>query len=230
MAIQYTVVSIGALSRNPFWGETTAVRTAHATTTLIRTGDRKILVDPALPATVLDARLFERTGLHLADIDTVFLTTFRTAHRMGLPALEGARWYIHPAEKDWAKAYLEEMRGRLKKEAPVVDDELALLERCKAPEDKLAEGVELFPSPGASPGGCGLLLTPVTGSVVIAGDAVIGDFSQIGMNATVNIGVRIGRECLIGNGATVKKDVPDGTRVFAGQILPPFQPNKQRTI
>ncbi|NLX07517.1 MAG: MBL fold metallo-hydrolase [Phycisphaerae bacterium] len=173
MAIQYTVVSIGALSRNPFWGETTAVRTAHATTTLIRTGDRKILVDPALPATVLDARLFERTGLHLADIDTVFLTTFRTAHRMGLPALEGARWYIHPAEKDWAKAYLEEMRGRLKKEAPVVDDELALLERCKAPEDKLAEGVELFPSPGASPGGCGLLLTPVTGSVVIAGDAVI---------------------------------------------------------
>ena len=65
---------------------------------------------------------------------------------------------------------------------------------------------------------------------MIAGDAVIGDFSQIGMNATVNIGVRIGRECLIRNGATVKKDVPDGTRVFAGQIWPPFQPNKQRTI
>lgn len=65
---------------------------------------------------------------------------------------------------------------------------------------------------------------------MIAGDAVIGDFSQIGMNATVNIGVHVGRECLIGNGATVKKDVPDGTRVFAGQIWPPFQPNKQRTI
>lgn len=65
---------------------------------------------------------------------------------------------------------------------------------------------------------------------MIAGDVSIGDFSQVGMNATVNIGVHVGRECLIGNSATVKQDVPDGTRIFAGQIWPPFQPNKERTI
>jgi sugar O-acyltransferase (sialic acid O-acetyltransferase NeuD family) len=65
---------------------------------------------------------------------------------------------------------------------------------------------------------------------MIAGDAVIGDFTQIGMNATVNIGVHVGKECLIGNNATIKKDVPDGIRVFAGQIWPPFQPNRERII
>jgi carbonic anhydrase/acetyltransferase-like protein (isoleucine patch superfamily) len=35
-------------------------------------------------------------------------------------------------------------------------------------------------------------------------DAVIGDLTQVGMNATVNIGVKVGQECLIGNGATIK--------------------------
>jgi acetyltransferase-like isoleucine patch superfamily enzyme len=61
---------------------------------------------------------------------------------------------------------------------------------------------------------------------MVAGDAVIGDFTQVGMNATINIGVRVGRECLIGNGATIKKDMPDGTRVYAGAIWPPYQPDK----
>ena len=33
--------------------------------------------------------------------------------------------------------------------------------------------MELFPSPGASAGSCGLLLTPPIGAIVIAGDAVL---------------------------------------------------------
>jgi acetyltransferase-like isoleucine patch superfamily enzyme len=61
---------------------------------------------------------------------------------------------------------------------------------------------------------------------MIAGDAVIGDFTQMGMNATINIGVKVGRMCLIGNGATIKNNVPDGTRVHAGTVWPPFHPDK----
>ena len=35
MSVEYRVISIGALSHNRLWGETAAVRTAHATTTVI---------------------------------------------------------------------------------------------------------------------------------------------------------------------------------------------------
>ena len=72
-------------------GETEAVRTAHATTTLIRIGKRAILVDPGLPPPALNARLFERTGLRPAQIDTIFLSNFRPSHRAGLPLFETPR-------------------------------------------------------------------------------------------------------------------------------------------
>jgi len=64
----------------------------------------------------------------------------------------------------------------------------------------------------------------------LAGDVILEDFVQIGMNATVNIGVRVGKESLIGNGATVKKDVPAGTRVYAGSTWPRYVPKKKRTV
>ncbi len=71
--------------------------------------------------------------------------------------------------------------------------------------------------------------TNLSPGVKIAGDVIIEDFAQLGMNATVNIGARVGKECLIGNGSTVKKDVPPGTRVFAGSIWPKYDPNKNKT-
>ena len=64
----------------------------------------------------------------------------------------------------------------------------------------------------------------------LAGDVIIDDFSQLGMNATVNIGVKIGKACRIGNGATIKRDVPDNTRVFAGTTWPVYIPNKNKAI
>jgi len=64
---------------------------------------------------------------------------------------------------------------------------------------------------------------------MIAGDVIIEDYAQIGMNATVNIGVRVGSEAIIGNGATIKKDVPARKRIHAGEIWPPFQPDLTRT-
>ena len=183
MAVTFKVISIGTLSRNPFWQETEPVRTVHATTTLVTAekpaGSRQhILVDPALPSKILDARLHERAGIRIGDISIVFLTTFRASHRMALQAFDGADWYLDEREKEFAKQYLDDMHFRYKDktsdQASLIENDLALLERCRpAPKDSLADQVQVFPSPGASTGCCGLLLTAPVGTVVIAGDAVI---------------------------------------------------------
>ncbi len=56
MAVEYTIISIGTLSRNLLWDESARIRTAHATTTLVSDGKRRILVDPSLPGQILEAR------------------------------------------------------------------------------------------------------------------------------------------------------------------------------
>src|SRR5688572_33263672 len=85
-AVRLDIISIGTLSRNRLWNETEARRTPHATTSLVRSGDRHILVDPGLPPPAISARLFERTGLVPDRIAAGFLTNFRPSHRAG-PAL-----------------------------------------------------------------------------------------------------------------------------------------------
>lgn len=176
MSVEYTVISIGTLSKNRFWNEKDQLRTPHATTTLIISDNEKILVDPALPGKVLDARLFERAGLRISDITKVFLTCFKPAHRGGLNAFDGAEWLIHEDEKDFAEAYYKDMLRNLKKGDPdrnIVEYELKLLEKCKVAKQKIARNVEIFPSPGVTPGLCSLLITEPIATIVIAGDAVI---------------------------------------------------------
>jgi glyoxylase-like metal-dependent hydrolase (beta-lactamase superfamily II) len=169
------IISIGTLSRNRLWGENAAVRTPHATTTLIRTGKRHILVDPGLPAAAIGARLYERTGIRTDKIDTIFLTSFNPSHRAGLAAFPHAKVLLHEIEQQHARAQLQ----RLIDQAPDEDldradlqRELALLERFSNPEDKIAAGVDLFPLFGSTPGNCGLLISLPTVSILITGDAV----------------------------------------------------------
>ena len=133
MSVECRVISIGTLSRNSFWNESDPVRTPHATTTLIVSGNKRILVDPALPGPILDARLFERVGVRIAEITTVFLTTFRAAHRAGLPAFDRAKWFIHEREKEFAQRHLEEIR-----QLSGADSDLELLNRCDPAPEKLA--------------------------------------------------------------------------------------------
>jgi len=173
--IRFDIISIGTLSRNRLWGETQAVRTPHATTTLIRAGKRNILVDPGLPPAALQARLSERTGLRPDQIDTVFLTTFRPAHRAGLPLFAKARTLIHEVEQQATRQHIE----RLIEQAPEEDidrklmrQELELLERLTPADDKVADQLDLYPLPGYTPGTCGLLVKLPTTTVLIAGDAV----------------------------------------------------------
>jgi UDP-perosamine 4-acetyltransferase len=54
----------------------------------------------------------------------------------------------------------------------------------------------------------------------LAGNVHVGNYAQIGMLATVNLKINIGEGAMLGNGCTVKSDVPAGTRVRAGTIWP----------
>ena len=173
-SIRLDVISIGTLSRNRLWNESEPLRTAHATTSLIRSGKRQILVDPGLPPGAIGARLFERTGLKPEQIDTVFLTSFRPSHRAGLSQFEKAKILIHEQEKEFVGQYL---RSKLEEsddeeERAIIAREVKLLDSCLPAEDKLADQVDLFPLFGYTPGTCGLLIAAPTYTAIIAGDAV----------------------------------------------------------
>jgi glyoxylase-like metal-dependent hydrolase (beta-lactamase superfamily II) len=172
-----TVVSLGTLDANELWGERAAVRTGHATTTLITAGDARILVDPGLPKQVLAARLDERTGLTLASITHVFLTSFHPDGRRGLEALGDAQWWISEHERESIGVPLAQSLRKAEEagDADLVEQlsaEVALLRRCAAAPDRLVPGVDLFPLPGVTPGCAGLLLPMPRYTLLIAGDAV----------------------------------------------------------
>ncbi|MAE60384.1 MAG: hypothetical protein CMJ49_03405 [Planctomycetaceae bacterium] len=172
--LDYRVISIGCLSQHPLWQETGQPRSAHATTTLIRVDGRAILVDPALPAQALDARTQERAGLRLSQITDVFLTNFRPAHRRALPEMQQAKWWIHEPEREMVGVnligQLEEAGDEQLRD--LVEQDIALLQRCQPAPDGLAKQVDLFPLPGFTPGGCGLLLALAHATVLIVGDAI----------------------------------------------------------
>jgi glyoxylase-like metal-dependent hydrolase (beta-lactamase superfamily II) len=177
VSIEYTVISIGALSRNRLWGEAGAARTSHATTTLVRAGDRRILVDPSLPAAALDARYNERTGGRLADVTDVFCTTLRPVHCRAIAALPQANWWADEAEREWRREALREALDSARRlggdDASVVEAELRVVDRFRPAPEQFVPQVHLYPLRGPTPGGAGLLLTPPTATVLIAGDAVL---------------------------------------------------------
>src|SRR5688572_19877079 len=124
MSVRLDIVSIGTLSRNRLWNESDVVRTPHATTTLVRAGKRHILVDPGLPPPALAARLNERAGLTPQQIDTVFLTNFRPAHRAGLSLFTPhAKVFIHEREQQAISAHLRALID----DAPAADTDRATL-------------------------------------------------------------------------------------------------------
>jgi len=172
--MDYRIISIGALSHNELWETDTTARSPHATTTLIRSNGKNILVDPALPPQIIIARLQERAGLTPDAITHVFLTNFCPAHRMGLTAFEGAKWLISEMEREAVgRMLVERFANEADKEAKsVLQKEIALLKRCEAAPDRLIDQVDLFPLPGYTPGTCGLLLLHMNSTALIAGDAV----------------------------------------------------------
>jgi glyoxylase-like metal-dependent hydrolase (beta-lactamase superfamily II) len=172
--MDYRIISIGALSVHELWDKQAEARTPHATTTLVRSEDRVILVDPGLPGQVIAARLSERCGLMPEDVTDVFLTNFRPAHRWGITGFPKARWLIAEAEREQVGTVLIEKLGQEEDEEMMglIEQDIAVLKKCEAAPDKLAEHVDLFPMPGYTPGCAGLLLSHSNSTTLIAGDAV----------------------------------------------------------
>ncbi len=179
MAVEFCIINIGTLSHNLLWQESAAVRTQHATTTLVIDGDRLILVDPSLPGNILAAKFFERTGKALESVTDVFCTTLRPDFRRGLSAelLGHAKWFCSETELEWYSQRLEALNDTASRldaeEISNIEKEIELLNRFKPAAEKFTEQVGLYPLPGATPGSAGLLLTPPTQTIVIAGPAVL---------------------------------------------------------
>jgi glyoxylase-like metal-dependent hydrolase (beta-lactamase superfamily II) len=175
--LEVRVISIGALAAHRLRGERAPVRTGHATTTLITAGDRRILVDPGLPGAAVAARLDERTGLTPGDITDVFLTTFKPDTMRGIGAFESASWWIHEPEREGVGVPLlmkvqEAAEAGEKDLQEALGRDAAILQKCRPAPDSLVPGVDLFPSPGVSPGACGLLVAEARMTTLVCGDAV----------------------------------------------------------
>jgi len=179
--MDFRIISIGCLSAHPLWGEKSATRAGFATTTLITSGDAKIIVDPGSSPLALGPRLLERANLRPRDITHVFLTRFAPEIRRSITLFEDAEWLIHETERESVgvpiAAALREMASR--DDGPVdsslretLEEEIAILSRCKAAPETLAERVDLFPLPGVTPGLCGLLLEGTRHTILVCGDAV----------------------------------------------------------
>jgi glyoxylase-like metal-dependent hydrolase (beta-lactamase superfamily II) len=177
VALDYRIISLGTLSAHPLWDEKLPVRTGHATTTLITTGDAKILVDPSLPGAALFARMSERARIRPAEITHVFLTSLDPEHRRALRDLEHARWLVHEPEREAMLAGLKITRREAqdaddRELIALVDSEIEIVQRCENAPDSLAPKVDLFPLPGVSAGTCGLLLALPASTVLVCGDAI----------------------------------------------------------
>jgi glyoxylase-like metal-dependent hydrolase (beta-lactamase superfamily II) len=162
--IRWDVLVIGHLSRNKFWGESDdqAYREPLCTSTLIRTAEQNIVVDPACGPPEMARLLDRRAGLELGDIGTVFLTHFHGDHRAGVDAFQAAELCIGAEEKRIWEQLL-----------PDHGPDRDLLERARPVEGSLAPGIELVPTPGHTLGHVSLLLRNAGLNVVIAGDAAM---------------------------------------------------------
>ena len=177
MTARLRVISIGAIAAHPSWGEKGEVRPPHATTCLIESGKARILVDPSLPAQILVPRLSERSGKRPEDITHVFLTSFHPMRRRGMPAFANATLLLAAAERQGVR---EQLAARLAQAEQHEDEDLARVLRevmsallaCVEAPDRLADGVDLFPLPGVTPGNAGLLLSTPGATTLVTGDAV----------------------------------------------------------
>jgi len=202
MSVTFRIVSLGVLAAHPLRGEKQAARPGHGTTTLIESGEARILVDPALPPNILRPRLKERTGYEPDAITHVFLTSFRPELRQGLPLFHNATWWISEREREAVGVAmvedfktLEDLtqseggdaqedggdgegdddrdgRGDEDRTLEIVRNEIALLRECKAAPDRLAERVDLFPRHVRTPGHCGLVVAHPNYTAVVCGDAI----------------------------------------------------------
>lgn len=130
--------------------------------TLVRSGDRRILVDTGREDDLLLAGL-AAAGARPDEIDVVVLTHTHRDHTGCLALLPRAQVLAGERELEDAKLRLaaSEQRG---------DQEL--LARAIAAPKTIAPGVETFPTPGHTPGSLSVLVWTAGVTFAICGDAV----------------------------------------------------------
>jgi glyoxylase-like metal-dependent hydrolase (beta-lactamase superfamily II) len=156
---RFTVVNIGTLSMNKFWGESERKRSPSATCTLLDLDGLRVLVDPSPYPEQLEQRLFATTGLHVVHVDLVFVTHYHADHRFGLELFSHKPWLM-------AAAGLDEWRQTSPQHDPLMGD-------FAPAETHLPAGVRLLPTPGHTRSHHSLVMETAWGTVVVAGDAVM---------------------------------------------------------
>jgi glyoxylase-like metal-dependent hydrolase (beta-lactamase superfamily II) len=155
----FTIVNIGTLSVNKFWGETERQRSPSSTCTLLERGSVRLIVDPSPAPQILEERLFATTGLRPSSIDMVFVTHHHGDHRFGLDLFDGKPWTM-------SEAGLRDWRDQSPGEAATVD-------RFTPAEHALPPWALLMPTPGHTRSHCSLRVETHWGTLVVAGDAVM---------------------------------------------------------
>ena len=157
--LSFTIVNIGTLSMNKYWGETERKRAPSATCTLLDVDGIHVLVDPSPYPEQLQQRLFATTGLRLNNIDLVFVTHYHADHRFGLELFAGKPWLM-------SAAGIEEWRAA----AP---HEQSLINAFSPAEKHLPAGVSMLATPGHTRAHTSLQACTREGCLVVAGDAVM---------------------------------------------------------
>ncbi|HVX42390.1 MAG TPA: MBL fold metallo-hydrolase [Mycobacteriales bacterium] len=159
--IRWDLITVGHLSRNRYWGESEdrPHRETCCTCTLIRTGERTILVDPSLPPEQMEAAVDRRTGQRIASVDAVFVTHRHGDHWLGIEAFPDAQWLMAPAELAGWRSEAGGEQGRI-------------AARFSAAMD-IAPGVQMLSTPGHTEGLTSLAFHSGGRRVVVTGDGVM---------------------------------------------------------
>lgn len=158
MVRDWTIVTVGNLSRNRYWGESEEqpFRPTLCTCTAVRCDLGLVLTDPSCQdADRMTAELDRTTGLGLAAVSLVFLTHEHADHHFGLRHFPHADWVASPEV------------------AAAVNATGEYSQAVQPVSGTLLDGLELVATPGHTPGHHSLRFDWEGRSVVIAGDAVM---------------------------------------------------------
>lgn len=84
----------------------------------------------------------------------------------------------------------------------------------------IGDHVKIGPQVNVGHNGCIEKDVIITGCASIAGGVIIGEKSWLGTNCSIKQKIRIGKECVIGMGACVVRDIPDGQVYSAFPAMP----------
>ncbi len=159
MELSWSLLTIGRLSMNKFWGEDERMRKPLCTSTLVRTPQGLLIVDPPLVPPEIPRLLGNQAGVSVDDVRHVFLTHFHGDHRFGLEAFPDVNWWMAEPEIE----YWRERAG----------DDSRLLDSIRPAGRQFLPGIETLASPGHTPGTTALTFAWRGKTVAIAGDAAM---------------------------------------------------------